>query len=138
MSKTLRVACIALLIAATAEPPPVHAETAEDTAEYRSCTPQTCAGLHSFESIGNFLEQIDIDSRAAHLAFRIGLSLVREDCCFATAVAYLVFALRTDPPLEPVFYDAMNEVVEDPSGRYTRAILAVSSRLRKLPIPGPG
>ncbi|MDH3638037.1 MAG: hypothetical protein OES09_06175 [Gammaproteobacteria bacterium] len=70
-------------------------------------------------------------------AFQIGLSCMHEDCCFSAAVGYLVIALRTDPRFGPESYGEMNDVTHDSSGRYTRAILAVSSRLKK-PAPSSG
>ena len=96
------------------------------------CTAETCPGLAAFAGPAALLEQIRIEKGSAMLAFHLGLSLLDEDCCFTDAVGYLSYALRTQPRLAPGFYAAMNNARRNSAGRYARAILAVSARVKNL------
>ena len=94
------------------------------------CTPASCPGLVSFENVDNMVETLLIEKNAARLAYSLGVSLARENCCFREAVGYLRFALSTSPELRRNFYEDMNRGPYDSNDLRTRLILAVSNQLR--------
>ncbi|MDH3281319.1 MAG: hypothetical protein OEQ18_09345 [Gammaproteobacteria bacterium] len=76
-----------------------------------ACSPQICSGLVSFENIATFLQRIETAERAGHLAFRTGLGLLLEGCCFSAADGYLGVCIAYRPPPGGNIYDTMNKAV---------------------------
>ena len=82
--------------------------------------------------MSRLVQDITAERNAALLAYQLGLSLVRQGCCFTEAVAYLRHALNTDPDLRQQFYQDMNRwPAANTHALHTRIILAVSSQLQR-------